>query len=53
VAKYLQRPAGPSSVKKPLNLRGSWRIDLPGDFDLDKALAEIRGEWKKELDFDL
>lgn len=53
LAKYLQRQHRPSPPKKPLNLRGRWKIGLPDDFDLDTVLTEVRSEWKKELDFDL
>lgn len=30
------------------SLWGIWRDQFPEDFDLDAALDEIRGEWKKE-----
>ena len=32
------------------DLRGSWKVDFPDDFDIDAALREIRNEWKKEMD---
>ena len=53
LAKYLQKPNGKPINKKPVSLRGSWKIDFPEDFDLDATLREIRDEWKKELDGDL
>jgi hypothetical protein len=34
----------------PRDLYGVWKNKIPADFDLDAALEEIRGEWKKELD---
>jgi len=51
LALYLEK--GTASQQKPgkaRSLKGSWKIDLPPDFDLDKALAEIRNEWKSEMD---
>lgn len=53
LAKYLDKPNGKPVLKKPVSLRGSWKIDFPEDFDLDATLREIRDEWKKELDGDL
>jgi len=53
LAKYLEIPNGKPVQKKPVSLRGSWKIDFPDDFDLDATLREIRDEWKKELDGDL
>lgn len=50
LAKYLEKPNGKPVQKKPVSLRGSWKIDFPEDFDLDATLREIRDEWKKELD---
>lgn len=50
LVKYLNQPNGNPPHKKPVSLRGSWKIDFPEDFDLDTALREIRDEWKKELD---
>lgn len=53
LAAYLEKPNGKPVQKKPVSLRGSWKIDFPDDFDLDATLREIRDEWKKELDGDL
>lgn len=54
LAHFLIKPNGRKSIsKKPVSLRGSWKIDSADDFDIDTALREIRDEWKKELDFDL
>lgn len=54
LAHYLIKPNGRNPVgKKPVSLRGSWKIDSDDDFDIDTVLREIRDEWKKELDFDL
>lgn len=35
-------------VRKPASLRGAWRKYFLDDFDIDKALGEIRHEWEKE-----
>ena len=44
---YLEKPNGnPPPKKKPVSLRGSWKIDFPDNFDLDATLREIRDEWK-------
>ena len=44
---YLEKPNGnPPLKKKPVSLRGSWKIDFPDNFDLDATLREIRDEWK-------
>ncbi len=32
------------------DLYGAWQGKFPEDIDLDAELAEIRGEWLKELD---
>lgn len=32
----------------PASLRGAWRNSFPEDFDVDRALYEIRHEWEKE-----
>lgn len=54
LAEYLKKPNGKKSFdKKPESLRGSWKIDLPDDFDLDASLREIRDEWKKKLDVEI
>jgi hypothetical protein len=29
---------------------GAWKAYFPEDLDLDQALKEMRGEWKKHLD---
>ena len=51
LADYLKQPNGkPIAAKKPVSLRGSWKIKTPENFDLDATLREIRDEWKKELD---
>lgn len=34
----------------PQSLRGAWKGKFPEGIDLDKEIAEIRGEWLKELD---
>ncbi len=50
LAAYLEKPNGnPPPNKKPVSLRGSWKIDFPEDFDLDAVLHEIRHEWEEEL----
>jgi hypothetical protein len=33
---------------KPASLRGAWRKYFLDDFDIDKALDEVRHEWEKE-----
>ncbi len=30
------------------SLAGRWQAYFPADFELDRALQEIRGEWEKE-----
>ncbi len=42
LAQFLRQPNGKTPRKKPVSLRGSWKIDVPNDFDLDKAFCEIR-----------
>jgi hypothetical protein len=38
-----------SKTKKELkSLRGLWRGAFPKDYDIEKTLREIRGEWEKE-----
>jgi hypothetical protein len=34
-----------------ISLAGMWKGKVPGDFDIDQALTEIRGEWLEELDW--
>ncbi len=36
--------------KKPQSLRGSWKAELPADFDVEKEIREIRDEWKKKFE---
>jgi hypothetical protein len=36
--------------KESKSLRGSWKIQIPEDFDIDKALKEIRSEWEEEIE---
>ncbi|HLM60210.1 MAG TPA: hypothetical protein VK308_05370 [Pyrinomonadaceae bacterium] len=50
IAEHLRQSQTPSPRKQPQSLRGSWRGKFPEDLDLDADLAEIRGEWLKELD---
>jgi Mg/Co/Ni transporter MgtE len=37
-----------TTANKPQNLYGSWKNAVPQDFDIDSALAEIRGDWQTE-----
>ena len=39
----------PMERKKPQDLRGSWKVKLPEDFDVEKEIREIRDEWKKKF----
>ncbi len=36
--------------KQPQSLYGSWKGKFPEDFDVEKEIREIRGEWKKKFD---
>jgi len=41
----LGAPAGSA----PVSLRGAWSSRVHADFDLDKELHSIRGDWKHTL----
>jgi hypothetical protein len=50
LARYFEAGGASGEPKRPMRLRDSWKVELPEDFDLDKALHEIRTEWLAELD---
>ncbi|MBI1765952.1 MAG: hypothetical protein HYR56_31490 [Acidobacteria bacterium] len=41
---------GAELERKPRDLYGIWRGQVDEDFDIDKALYEIRHEWEKGLE---
>ena len=40
--------SGPN--RRPRDLYGIWKDGFPKDFDIDGALREIRGEWRREVE---
>lgn len=38
------------SEREPQNLYGVWKNNFPADFNIDAALAEIRGDYKNEFE---
>jgi hypothetical protein len=48
LAAYLSSREGDLD-RRPRDLYGIWKNGFPGDFDIDAALREIRGEWQKEV----
>ena len=36
--------------RRPRDLYGIWKDGFPKDFDIDGALREIRGEWRREVE---
>jgi len=51
IAEHLRQSQSAAHPKKqPQDLYGAWRGKFPEDLDIDADLAEIRGEWLKELD---
>ncbi len=49
-AVHTKQGARPDKPDAPPSLYGAWKGKFPEDIDLDAELAEIRGEWLKELD---
>lgn len=49
VIKSLRAHQSEQTERQAQSLRGIWREKFPDDFDLDRELDEIRGDWKKEL----
>lgn len=45
-----QAVSGAELERKPRDLYGIWRGKVDDDFDIDKALYEIRHEWEKGLE---
>ena len=45
-----QAVSGAELERKPRELYGIWRGKFDEDFDIDKALYEIRHEWEKGLE---
>ncbi len=50
IAEHLRQSQPPAARKQLKSLRGAWRGKFPDDIDIDADLAEIRGEWLKELE---
>lgn len=50
IAENLRKSQSPAPGKQPQDLYGAWRGKFPDDLDIEADLAEIRGEWLKELD---
>lgn len=52
IAEHLRQSqsAAAKTKKQPQDLYGAWRGKFPEDLDIEAELAEIRGEWLKELD---
>jgi len=51
IAEHLRQSQSAANPKKqPQSLRGAWRGKFPEGLDIEASLAEIRGEWLKELD---
>lgn len=50
VARIAENLRKSQSRKQPQDLYGAWRGKFPDDLDIEADLAEIRGEWLKELD---
>lgn len=50
IAEHLRQSQPPAARKQPQDLYGAWRGKFPDDMDIEADLAEIRGEWLKELE---
>lgn len=50
LVEFLENPSQETQEKESRSLRGSWKIQIPDDFDIDKALKEIRSEWEEEIE---
>lgn len=48
LSETLKQEQGKEASHSITSLRGVWQKHFPEDFDIDKALHEIRHEWEKE-----